>query len=221
MFRMLFAEGEWRDGEREDIGARLASMGLSIVDGASHAPDALPVDVVVCRWLSTSNSPAYRGPGLRLLACDRGAIPAVLPAGCAGVFPIGASDAELAGLLADLGYAPFSAADADGLWPMLDSLTGGDADVRAELVQSLADTNAEDLARLAEACHVRNWEEARAMAHRIKGTARMLNCHAMVAVSQSMENAAAHADGASTVALLRLLTAAVHRLLAVLSTQPA
>jgi HPt (histidine-containing phosphotransfer) domain-containing protein len=89
-----------------------------------------------------------------------------------------------------------------------------------ELVQSLVLTNTEDLAALSAACHARDWDQARAMAHRIKGTARMLDCQATVAVCQAIETASIRQDGDTVTALVPLLTQAIQRLLAALAAVP-
>ncbi|WP_234707000.1 Hpt domain-containing protein [Cupriavidus metallidurans] len=181
-------------------------------------------DVVVVRWPLSAASQAslsnHSPPCLRLLMCDAGSIPAELPQSIDAVLPLRADTVTIAETFAGLGFVPFSAADAARLWPALDALTGGDADIRTELVQSLVLTNTEDLAALLAACDARDWDQARAMAHRIKGTARMLDCHATVAVCQAIESASIRQDGDTVTALVPLLTQAIQRLLAALATVP-
>ncbi|GMG92831.1 hypothetical protein Cmtc_40510 [Cupriavidus sp. TKC] len=223
MSRVIISGEEWSGAEREELAASLTSLGL-FTEAASAVASTDAADVVVVRWPLSAASQAslsnHSPPCLRLLMCDAGSIPAELPQSIDAVLPLRADTVTIAETFAGLGFVPFSAADAARLWPALDALTGGDADIRTELVQSLVLTNTEDLAALLAACDARDWDQARAMAHRIKGTARMLDCHATVAVCQAIESASIRQDGDTVTALVPLLTQAIQRLLAALATVP-
>lgn len=223
MSRVIISGEEWSGAERDELAARLTSLGL-FTEEASAAASTDAADVVVVRWPLSGASQAclsvHSPPCLRLLMCDAGSIPAQLPPSIDAVLPLHAGTVVIAETFASLGFVPFSAADGERLWPALDALTGGDADIRMELVQSLVLTNTEDLAALSAACHALDWDQARAMAHRIKGTARMLDCQATVAVCQAIETASIRQDGDTVTALVPLLTQAIQRLLAALAAVP-
>jgi len=122
-----------------------------------------------------------------------------------------ADEGAMAVALTGAGYAA-PIPDKAALAQQLGALVDDDPSVVTELVASLLDTNQSDLRDFRQACAARRWPDARACAHRIKGTAHMVGAPALVALSQRIELLAQHEQGDTVAALASLYVPAVQRL---------
>jgi HPt (histidine-containing phosphotransfer) domain-containing protein len=84
----------------------------------------------------------------------------------------------------------------------LAEVTGGDAELGAELVRDFLASTGDDLRELDEALAAGELEEARRRAHRIKGAARIVGAHEVCALAQQVEHAAAAGSSAEQLAPL-------------------
>ena len=91
----------------------------------------------------------------------------------------------------------------------LDKLTGGNKQLTEQLLQELLSANEADLARIQSAVHNCELDEAKSIAHKIKGAAKIIAATAIVTLceqlehSETTENACVHL-AKLTVAITRL-----------------
>lgn len=158
--------------------------------------------------------------GATVLICD--SVPGELPPAYRHLADP-ADEIKLATILADAGFMlPLPTEPEIGLH--IGQLVDGDPDIMAELIASLLDTNQSDLRDFCQACDLRYWADARASAHRIRGTAHLVGAASLVALSQSVETHARQNHDDAVLALAALYVPAVERLsqtLAVLAARPA
>ncbi|WP_196812866.1 MULTISPECIES: Hpt domain-containing protein [Cupriavidus] len=107
---------------------------------------------------------------------------------------------------------PISAEEEAAFWPAIETLSDGDPDMIAELVRSLVDTNRDDLVLLRDACVASRWDEAASLAHRFKGSARILESRAVVSLCARLEAAARRRDADGVLALLALFEPAIEHM---------
>jgi len=100
---------------------------------------------------------------------------------------------------------------------VLDELTGGDADIVAEVVGHLIAANQSDLAALGRALDAQDWPALAAAGHSIKGAARMIRLHTVVALCERIEVAASAGDDVAATVLVPQLAASLVALETVLS----
>jgi HPt (histidine-containing phosphotransfer) domain-containing protein len=97
-------------------------------------------------------------------------------------------------LLARHRYVAISGSERAGLAGAIARQTFGDAALAAELAKALATSTESDLARLkAEGDSL---EALRSVAHRVKASAHLVDCHGFRRLAQSLENAARSGDAA-------------------------
>lgn len=102
-----------------------------------------------------------------------------------------------------------SCPDSRLLWQKALNLVGDDEHAAAHLLVLIADTNQTTLASLHEHFEVARWEGVGSAAHRIVGSARMLDCGALIALLTALEAAArAHYSELAT-ALMPVVAEAV------------
>lgn len=102
-----------------------------------------------------------------------------------------------------------SCPDSRLLWEKALNLVGDDEHAAAHLLVLIADTNQTTLASLHEHFEVARWEGVGSAAHRIVGSARMLDCGALIALLTALEAAArAHYSELAT-ALMPVVAEAV------------
>lgn len=97
---------------------------------------------------------------------------------------------DLIELLSRHACHPLTAAETAGCVAQISMLAGDDADTAAELLCSLVETLRTDLAELRTACVARQPDRVRSSAHRLKVSARMLDCRSLVAMSEHVETTA-------------------------------
>ncbi|EHP42133.1 hypothetical protein OR16_15962 [Cupriavidus basilensis OR16] len=123
----------------------------------------------------------------------------------------------LAHVLAGHGFVAVSPDECAAIGPLLDTLAGGDVDVVRELVDCLVDTNRIDLETMRAALTDGTWQRFGSGAHRIKGSARILECAALVRLCGLLESVAQFGDLATAQALLPILAATLAHLDALLA----
>ncbi len=74
---------------------------------------------------------------------------------------------------------------------VLEELTGGDAQLAAEVLDEFLVTSRADVAALGEACAARSGEDIRRLAHRIRGAARAVGAQRLAEAAQRAESLAA------------------------------
>lgn len=130
--------------------------------------------------------------------------------------PPSATELQLLPALLLAGYHLPDDAECDAIPQTLNALVDGDAAVVAELIDSLLDTGQTDLADYRARCAEQNWAAAGALAHRIKGTARLAGCASLTRVCERIELAAREDGGTAVLALNALFEPALERLCTVL-----
>ncbi|MDP2570608.1 Hpt domain-containing protein [Vibrio penaeicida] len=70
----------------------------------------------------------------------------------------------------------------------------GDMDIAKQIVKEFIDSQNKDLLELSAAMENDNHNEIKQVTHRMKGAARMLECHALSNVLADFEHAATHED---------------------------
>ncbi|CAB3663839.1 Hpt domain [Achromobacter denitrificans] len=106
-----------------------------------------------------------------------------------------ATEASLARALLDTGYYLPADAECAAIAATLHDLVEGDSAIVGELIDSLIATGEADIAAYRARCAEGNWLAAGALAHRIKGTARMAGCASLTRLSERIEAASrAEAD---------------------------
>lgn len=126
-----------------------------------------------------------------------------IPAGGIRV-PPPANESQLLAALLMAGYHLPDDAESNAIAQTLHDLVDGDATVVAELIDSLLDTAQTDLADYRTRCAEQNWPAAGALAHRIKGTARLAGCASLTRLCQRIERAARE-EGSTTILPLNAL----------------
>ncbi|MES2007841.1 MAG: Hpt domain-containing protein [Pseudomonadota bacterium] len=111
----------------------------------------------------------------------------------------------LAHALAGHGFVAVSPSECAAVGTLLDTLAGGDADIVMDLVDSLVETNRTDLEMMRAALADGAWQRFGSGAHRIKGSARILECGALVTLCGRLESVAQFGDLATAQALLPIL----------------
>lgn len=104
------------------------------------------------------------------------------------VLPEPLAERDLAACLLRNDFNPVTAEEARAFPDVLCALADGDRDFIGELVQSLVQTNREDLQAMIAARADGRWDDIASLAHRIKGSARLLKCESMVAVCAYLES---------------------------------
>lgn len=102
-----------------------------------------------------------------------------------------------------------SCPDPRSLWEKALDLVGDDEHAAAHLLVLIADTNKTTLASLHEHFEVSRWEGVGTAAHRIAGSARMLDCGALIALLTALEAAARAHNGELATALVPVVAEAV------------
>jgi two-component system sensor histidine kinase EvgS len=78
----------------------------------------------------------------------------------------------------------------------LEKLVRGDQTAMRELLNDLAQSNQQDMARLAEDCSTQDWQELSDLAHKVKGGARIVKARRLILACEQLEAACeAKADG--------------------------
>ncbi|CAD6557693.1 hypothetical protein LMG28727_06418 [Paraburkholderia kirstenboschensis] len=95
------------------------------------------------------------------------------------------------------------------LWGKALDLVGDDEHAAAHLLGLIADTNQTTLASLHEHLQVARWEGVGSAAHRIAGSARMLDCGALIALLTALEAAARAQNSELATALVPVVAEAV------------
>lgn len=113
-------------------------------------------------------------------------------------------------------------ATADGAdFSSLEALIGGDTAAMTELMQALADSNAEDRARLLQLFIRRDVPGLADLAHRIKGSARIIGAQSLIVACEALENACRGADATELASTVDGLQQAMDRLAERLQTDGA
>ncbi|WP_276288330.1 Hpt domain-containing protein [Cupriavidus basilensis] len=205
----------------------LAGLGFSVEQRDAAKPDAGPAQTERIRlalvWLAHDHEgePARSDFGLSPDSLLFAVVPAdagkrVTHAAHGAAFdatltaPVNAS--SLARALAEHGFVAVSPDECAAVGALLDTLAGGDADIVRDLVDSLVDTNRLDLAMMRAALTDGAWQRFDSGAHRIKGSARILECAALVTLCGRLEAVAQFGDLATAQALLPILAATVEHL---------
>lgn len=100
----------------------------------------------------------------------------------------------------------------------LEQLTGGDTASVNQLLQALINSNADDAARLLRLSGQRDLLGLSDLAHRIKGGARLINAHALIAACEALESVCRGGDGALLVRAVEDLRQAMDQLAERLNT---
>jgi HPt (histidine-containing phosphotransfer) domain-containing protein len=87
-------------------------------------------------------------------------------------------------------YIALTATERRSLRAKVDELACGDEATGAYLLRLIIDTNRTGLATLCESDRREAWDEVRSAAHRIAGSARMLDCGGLTALLKRLETAA-------------------------------
>lgn len=209
------------------IATQLVGLGLEVqtLPALSAALDGGGASVVLCCDLSAEQCPSRadlvaQGSGTAILLAI-GEQAAVTP-GLDGSLPIPWAESDLIRALVAAGYQIPSASEYVQIGPALLQFMGGDESIVVELVNSLIATGQADIADYLSACGKGNWNEARARAHRLTGTARMTGCKSVVKLCEHVERVAEQGDEATAIALNTLLVPTVERLcVALRSAAPA
>ncbi|GAB1576321.1 Hpt domain-containing protein [Bordetella petrii] len=127
------------------------------------------------------------------------------------------TERAIAAALANSGYLLPLPGECPAIGRHISGLVEGDTAIISQLVASLMDTTSADLLGFQQACADQHWEEARARAHRIKGTAHMAGTASLARLSQRIEALAAQGQGETLRALHAIYVPAVERVLAALA----
>lgn len=207
---IVSAQPKW--AAESGVSDMLTGLGLSV-----HEVHHLDVTAVSQYAIVVLHSATYRGaphnrseepiamPGAIVLVS--GIAPAERPAASVQL-PEPITEASLSAVLAAAGYALPLPTD-EAILQHVGDLVGCDADIMAELVASLLATNRADQQTLADACAAGHWPDVRASAHRIKGTAHLVDAAALAALSLRIETLARQDDSETVRALMLLYMPAV------------
>jgi HPt (histidine-containing phosphotransfer) domain-containing protein len=175
--------------------AELQSIRLVLLDCSSGQPGAIAMPGGVSLPVAS----------LRFAVAPADA--AVLPvaAGLHGVLPTPPDECTLILALAAHRYVAIAASERHALGAKLNELACGDGTVALHLIRLLIDTNDLTLATLRDAFRTLSWEEVAGAAHRIAGSACMLDCSGMVALLARLETAAREREFALAGAILQVV----------------
>lgn len=123
---------------------------------------------------------------------------------------------DLVRALARAGYQTPTNVELSQVNETLLRLVNGNRAVTAELVSSLLVTATTDIGDYQRECADRRWPLARSLAHRLAGTARMVDCATLIALSVRAEALCAEGDADNVQALNLLLVPGIQRLCAAL-----
>ncbi|MDM9560295.1 MULTISPECIES: Hpt domain-containing protein [Bordetella] len=133
------------------------------------------------------------------------------------VLPEPITEGVIATALANSGYLLPLPGECPAIGQHISGLVEGDTAIIAQLVASLIDTTSADLLCFKQACAAQHWQEVRARAHRIKGTAHMAGTASLARLSQRIEVLAEQQQADTLRALHAIYVPAVERVLAVLA----
>jgi HPt (histidine-containing phosphotransfer) domain-containing protein len=102
--------------------------------------------------------------------------------------------------------------DPHSLWDAALELVSGDHVTAGRLLEMIAQTNRATLASLRESFEAASWASVGSAAHRIAGSARMLDCGDLTALLTQLEAAARERDIALAIALLPCVVDAIEEL---------
>jgi HPt (histidine-containing phosphotransfer) domain-containing protein len=105
-----------------------------------------------------------------------------------------------------------SSCDAQSLLAKAVELAGGDRGFARHLLELIVDTNRTTLAWLQESIEAESWQSAASAAHRIVGSARMLESSELIALFTELEEATHRHERDAVDALLPLVTGALAKL---------
>ena len=210
----------------------LAGLGFSVEQEDLARPDAAPITGeqprLVLVWLAHDHvgEPSRGDFGLSadsllFAVVQAGADASVVDAAHGAAFDATLSArvnaSSLARALAEHGFVAVSPGERVAIGTLLDTLAGGDADIVRDLVDSLVETNRADLETMRTALMDGTWQRFGSGAHRIRGSARILECAALVTLCGRLESVAQFGDLATAQALLPILAASVAELDATLA----
>lgn len=175
--------------------AERQSIRLVLVDCSSSQPEAVAMPDGV----------ALPAASLRfaVMPADAAALP--VAAGLHGVLPTPFDECTLILALAAHRYVAIAASEHHALGAKLNELACDDEAVALRLIRLLIDTNGMTLAALRNACAAVSWEEVAGAAHRLAGSARMLDCFGMIALLVRLEAAAHEREIALARAILQVV----------------
>ncbi|RDK02222.1 hypothetical protein DLM46_13495 [Paraburkholderia lacunae] len=107
-----------------------------------------------------------------------------------GILTAPVDELALCKALAVQRYIALTATERRSLRGKVDELACGDEATGAHLLRLIIDTNRAGLATLCESYRREAWDEVRSAAHRIAGSARMLDCGGLTALLKRLETAA-------------------------------
>jgi HPt (histidine-containing phosphotransfer) domain-containing protein len=112
----------------------------------------------------------------------------------------------------DAANPPMSSDAASALLAIAVELAGGDQVVACRLLEMIVDTNRTTLALLRDSVAANSWDSAASAAHRLSGSARMLECADLIVLIDELEAAARSHEQVLTSTLLPHVASAVAKL---------
>ena len=136
----------------------------------------------------------------------------LLPAHLHGVLPVPLVECTLIKALASRHYITLTTSECQTLKTKVEELTCGDLAVTQHFVRLLIDTNAATLSTLHDAFSTLSWDAMASAAHRMAGSARMLDCTGLIAFLVRLERAAREREQELARAIVQVVGDTVDRL---------
>jgi HPt (histidine-containing phosphotransfer) domain-containing protein len=207
---LMSADPAW--GRSSGIELMLARLGFTVCTNAADAPESKLIRLVLvdCPSAQPEGASVLDGVSLSAGSVRLAVMPAdlhtLLPAsGFHAVLPMPVDECTLVNALAAQRYASIAASERQTLRETIDELACGDEAIAQHFIRLLIDTNSSTLATLRDAFSTLSWDEIGSAAHRLAGSARMLDCGGMIAVLSRLEAVARERELALARALLQVV----------------
>lgn len=222
---LMSADPAW--GLASGIEMMLARLGFTVCTNSAGAPEAQSIRLVLvdCQSAQPEAVSVLDGVSLSAESVRLAVVPAELhtlpPAlGFHAMLPMPVDECTLVSALAARHYVAVATSERQTLHAKIDELACRDEAIAQHFIRLLIDTNISTLAMLRDAFSTLSWDGIGSAAHRLAGSARMLDCAAMIAVLSRLEAVAHERELALARALLQVvadtvdsLDASLHELL--------
>ncbi|SIO71429.1 Hpt domain-containing protein [Burkholderia sp. GAS332] len=215
---LVSTDSAW--GQTSGLSAMLARLGFKQCEDAVETPGRAALALVRCVAEDRYATPAVAHPLTGAHSMRFAVVPADIStsvraalAECFdGVLTEPVNELDLCEALASRRYIALAPGERVSLRTKVLELACGDDVTAVRLLHLIIDTNRTTLTQLCDKLKAGSWEEVSSAAHRIAGSARMLDCFGLIALLTRLEAAAREREAALATALLSLVVDALESL---------
>ncbi|CAE6695315.1 hypothetical protein R20943_00267 [Paraburkholderia aspalathi] len=215
---LVSADSAW--GQASGLSTMLASLGFRQCADAVEVPGRAALALVHCAAEDRGATPTFAHPVTSAHSLRFAVVPADITASSRAALaesfdsiltePV--DELALCEALSSRRYIALAPGERVSLRAKVLELACGDEGTAVRLLRMIIDTNRTTLVLLRDKLKASSWGEVSSAAHRIAGSARMLDCFGLIALLTRLEAAAREREAALATALLPLVVDALESL---------